>query len=78
MTTPNENDVTAVYRDVSVRVRSLLAAADLPAGERQIAGLVASYVATRPAIDALFDVAEARYASPVLERGVHMRPKESA
>ncbi|WP_242888130.1 hypothetical protein [Actinomadura litoris] len=67
---------TAVYRDVTVRVRSLLAAAFLPASEKQIAGLVASYAAARPGVDGLFDVPEARYASPVLERRVSTRPGE--
>ncbi|TDD96822.1 hypothetical protein [Actinomadura rubrisoli] len=81
MTTPHEetaapHEATAAHRDAAVRVRSLLAAAGLPADEREIAGLVASYVTLRPAIDGLFDVPAARYARPVLDRRVSVRPDE--
>lgn len=57
-------------QDIGVRVRCLLAAAGLPADEREIAGLVAAYAVQRPAVDALFDVPQARAARPVLRRDV--------
>ncbi|MFD0415235.1 hypothetical protein [Streptomyces sp. NPDC127108] len=60
---------TADRLDIGVRVRSLLAAAGLPAGEREIAGFVAAYAVQRPAVDALFDV-PAPDARPVLRREV--------
>lgn len=61
---------SADRRDIGVRVRSLLAAAGLPAGERETAGLVAAYAVQRPAVDALFDVPDASDAEPVLRREV--------
>ncbi|GHC75202.1 hypothetical protein [Streptomyces flavofungini] len=70
MTAPR--DETADPYGIGVRVRGLLAAAGLPAGGRETAGLVAAYGVQRPAMDALFDVAEARYEQPVLRRDVHV------
>ncbi|WP_433337425.1 amidase [Spirillospora sp. CA-294931] len=55
---------------VTARVRTLLDAARLPADEREIAGLSASYAATRPVVDGLFDIPAARHARPVLTRHV--------
>ena len=48
------------------RVRTLLAAAQLPASEAEIARLAAGYPAYRAAADALYAVPEARYADPAL------------
>ncbi|WP_405652556.1 hypothetical protein [Streptomyces sp. RK9] len=62
--------MSADPQDVGVRVRSLLAAAGLPAGEREIAGLVAAYAVQRPAVDALFDVPDTADARPVPRREV--------
>ncbi|WP_431047273.1 hypothetical protein ACQUSR_33965 [Streptomyces sp. P1-3] len=74
MTGPCEE--TAAHPDAAVRVRSLLAAAGLPAGEREIAGFAAAYAAQRPAVDGLFDVPTARYARPVLRPDVTLRPDD--
>ncbi|MFD9859051.1 hypothetical protein [Streptomyces alboflavus] len=62
--------MSADPQDVGVRVRSLLAAAGLPAGEREIAGLVAAYAAQRPSVDALFEVPDTADVRPVLLREV--------
>ncbi|MFD9904390.1 hypothetical protein [Streptomyces sp. NPDC059063] len=60
--------------DTALTVRGLLAAAGLPAGEREIAGLAAAYTARRTAVDGLFAVTAARHARPVLSRDVGVRP----
>ncbi|MGA4837556.1 amidase [Streptomyces sp. G45] len=62
------------HPDAAVEVRSLLAAAGLPAGEREAAGFVAAHTAQRPAVDALFDVRAARHARPVLRPDVTAGP----
>ncbi|WP_433654243.1 hypothetical protein ACQPW1_26490 [Nocardia sp. CA-128927] len=45
-------------------IRTLLAAAGLPASEAEIAGLARTYPAYRAAIDALYAVPAAQYADP--------------
>ncbi|WP_240976525.1 amidase [Streptomyces telluris] len=67
---------TATQPDAAVRVRSLLAAAGLPAGEREITGFEAAYTAQRPAVDGLFDVPAAGDARPVLRPDISVRPDD--
>ncbi|MFC5144659.1 amidase [Streptomyces aureoversilis] len=74
--TSGPNGGTATQPDVAVRVRSLLAAAGLPAGEREITGFEAAYIAQRPAVDGLFDVPAAGDARPVLRPDVTVRPDD--
>ncbi|MCD9141389.1 amidase [Streptomyces albireticuli] len=64
----------ATQPDAAVTVRSLLAAAGLPAGEREITGFEAAYLAQRPAVDGLFDVPEAGDVRPVLRPDATVRP----
>jgi hypothetical protein len=47
-------------------VRGMLAAAGLSPGEDETAALCSGYPAFRASVDALYDVAEARYADPAL------------
>jgi hypothetical protein len=47
-------------------VRGMLAAAGLSPSQDEIAALCAGYPAFRASVDALYDVAEARYADPAL------------
>ncbi|MFD9076719.1 hypothetical protein [Streptomyces lasiicapitis] len=70
-----DDEGAARLDDVGERVRTLLAAARLPAHEAQIIGLVAAYRVQRPAVDALFEVPAARYARPVLRRDAHVQPE---
>ncbi|WP_245699960.1 amidase [Streptomyces roseifaciens] len=71
--TSGPSEGTATQPDAAVRVRSLLAAAGLPAGEREITGFEAAYTAQRPAVDGLFDVPAAGDARPVLRPDVTVR-----
>jgi hypothetical protein len=48
------------------QVRAMLAAAGLPATPDEVAALAARYPAFRAAVDALYEVGEARYADPAL------------
>ncbi|WP_198351571.1 hypothetical protein [Streptomyces typhae] len=68
--TPNNSDTTEDGHCLPLIVRGLLAGARLPADEHQFAGLVTAYAAQRPALDALYDLPEARHALPVLRRDV--------
>jgi hypothetical protein len=47
-------------------VKTLLAAAKLPASEAEIEAYAAGYAAQRAAVDALYEVPEARYVDPAL------------
>ncbi|HVV09866.1 hypothetical protein [Amycolatopsis sp.] len=47
-------------------MKTLLAAAKLPASEAEVAALAAGYEAQRAAVDALYDVPAARYVDPAL------------
>ncbi|MEH6378504.1 amidase [Streptomyces sp. KLMMK] len=74
--TSGPSEGTATQPDAAVRVRSLLAAAGLPAGEREITGFEAAYTAQRPAVDGLFAVPAAGDARPVLRPDVTVRPDD--
>jgi hypothetical protein len=56
---PNESGCEAT-------VRGMLAAAGVTPSEDEVAALCAGYPAFRASVDALYDVAEARYADPAL------------
>ncbi|WAL64347.1 hypothetical protein ORV05_25730 [Amycolatopsis cynarae] len=47
-------------------LKTLLAAAKLPASETEIAAYAAAYGPQRAAVDALYEVSAARYADPAL------------
>jgi hypothetical protein len=47
-------------------VRAMLAAAGVVPSEDEVAALCTGYPAYRASVDALYDVAEARYADPAL------------
>ena len=49
-------------RDTTEVIATLLAAAGLPATDREIAQMVPRYLFDRPRIDALYEVPEAQYA----------------
>jgi hypothetical protein len=57
---------TAGNDDSKSEARIMLAASGLPPGPEEAATMCAVYPAFRAAIDALYDVAAARYADPAL------------
>ncbi|WP_236794309.1 hypothetical protein [Amycolatopsis sp. GM8] len=61
-------------------VKTLLAAAQLPASEAEIAAYVKGYESQRAAVDALYDVEAARYVDPALRfrAGARIIPWASA